>query len=403
VTAPTAPGLTAPPRSAAERWRLVPRRWQVVIVAVALIAGVELASSLVAGLGSSGGGANGPSSSYDNGGSGTGAFAQLLRQRGFVVLRSSSPLGVGTVDRGSTVFVLDPTPWTSDTTAAIGLLAADGDRVVVAGTPPSTAALRAVLGTQSVPAWRDRPAGTTHPVADVPAVAGVRTVVSPGAGVFGPTGAGTLTTVLAGSGGVLALESRDGRGTIVMASASPLQNQALAQQDNAAFGLGLAGTPGSHVVFDEYDHGFGHAGRGLAGLPTSWRWGLGIALSAVGVWILSASRRFGPPERQERTMMPARIEYVEAMATLLGARPADQLAQATAPVVTEVGMRLRRQLGLSEDAPVDDLLRVMGEAEPGSVASRVAPAAVLPSHDAADALAAGAALSVLYREETVTS
>jgi hypothetical protein len=191
-----------------------------------------------------------------------------------------------------------------------------------------------------------------------------------------------------------------GRGSLVLlASSSPLQNGALGQADNAAFALDLV-PAGSTVVFDEYDHGFGHAGSGLAGLPAAWRWGLAFVLLSVLVWVLSAARRFGPPDPPARITVPARVRYVDAMATLLSTRPPDQLVDAVAPVVSETRRRLCRRLALppdASDAEVTDRLRRDGEAT--HLSAELVDAVLRPLHSVDDVVAVGTALSRLERED----
>ncbi len=397
--APT-PGLSPPPPSVTERWRSIPLRWRVVLVLLAAVGGTELASSTVTGLGGSGSGASGPSSSYDSSGSGTEALAQLLTESGHRVDRLTVPLGQAVLPAGSTVFVLDPTSWNASDTVTLERTLSKGDRVVLGGRSPGRGVLRSLLGVTSPPTWRATPAGISHPVVDLPEVSGVRTVVATGNGTFAmaPARMGGPVPLLRGPGGTLALVAQ-GRGTVVLlASSSPLHNGSLGQRDDAALALDLV-APGSSVVFDEYDHGFGHPGSGLAGLPASWRWGLGIALLAVVVWILSASRRFGPPDGPDRITVPARVQYVDAMATLLSTRPTDQVAVAVAPVRVEARRRLCRRLGLPVDASDSDVAeRLSGGGEVISIPEALADAVLRPPGSAEDVVAVGRALSELDRE-----
>jgi len=395
-----APGLSPPPPSATERWRSIPLGWRIVLLVLAAVAGAELASSTVTGLAGNGGGASGPSSSYDSSDSGTEALAQLFTERGYRVDRLTVSLGQAVLPADSTVFVLDPTSWNGSDTQTLEGAVSNGDRVVRGGRSPGPGVLRSLLGVTSPPAWRATPAGTSRPVVDRPEVSGVRTVVATGNGTFAtaPAGGRGPVPLLRGPGGTLALVTQ-GRGTVVLlASSSPLDNGSLGQADNAALALDLV-APGSAVVFDEYDHGFGRPGTGLAGLPPSWRWGLGIALLAVVVWILSASRRFGPPDGPDRISVPARVQYVDAMATLLSTRPPDQVADAVAPVRVEARRRLCRRLGLPVDAP-DDVLagRLAGGWDVTSLPAGLADAVLRPPGSAEDVVAVGRALSELDRE-----
>jgi hypothetical protein len=394
------PGLSPSPPSAVERWQSIALGWRIVLVALAVVVGVELASSTVTGLGSSGSGSSGPSSSFDSSSSGSGALAQLLTDNGHRVDRLTVSLGAATLPAGSTVFVLDPTSWSASDTDTLERALSQGDRVVLGGRTPARGVLRSLTGQSSPPVWREAPAGVAHPVVDLPEVSGVRTVVATGNGSFAkpPIGAGGPVPLLTGPGGVLALVSQ-GRGTLVMlASSSPLHNGSLGLADNAALALDLAPS-GSPVVFDEYDHGFGRPGRGLAGLPASWRWGLGIALLAIVVWILSASRRFGPPDGPDRITVPPRVRYVDAMATLLSTRPMDQVITAIAPVQAETRRLLCRRLGIPFDAP--DQVLADRLAKDGDVSSRpgsLADAVLRPPATTEDVVAVGRALSDLDPE-----
>jgi hypothetical protein len=367
---------------------------------LAAIAGVELASSTIGGIAGNGSGASGPSSSYDSSATGTEAMAQLLTQRGHRVERLTTTLSDATLPTGGTVFVLDPTSWSGADTRALKEDAADGDRVVLGGRSPGPGVLRSLLGAISPPVWRAAAAGTTHPVADLPEVAGVHSVLSTGSGTFARsvTGAQEPVPLLRGPSGVLAVEV-EGRGTVILlASSTPLDNASLGQADNAALALDLV-APGAPVVFDEYDHGFGRPGTGLAGLPASWRWGLGFLLLAVFVWILSASRRFGPPDGPGRITVPPRVLYVDAMATLLSTRPTDQVVEAVAPVRDEARRRLCRRLGISIDAP-DQILaeRLARTSDVTTLPAGLADTVLRPLASDEDVMAVGRVLSALAAE-----
>ncbi|HMK62465.1 MAG TPA: DUF4350 domain-containing protein [Acidimicrobiales bacterium] len=335
--------------SVAGGWRRLPRRYQVTWVVLGAIVLLEMVSSLVSGLSTTGHGAVGPSSSYDSSTTGTEALAQLLSERGHQVVRQTVPLWSAELPAGATLFVLDPASWTNADSDALLRLLHGGHRVVLGGQPPRSGVLHALLGTQAVPQWQSPSAGRVRPILDIAGDAGVFTVSSPGGGTYRPAwGSGTLPLV-GGSHGMLALVATRVP-LVLLASASALQNGTIATDDNAAFALDLAGA--GAVVFDEYDHGFGRPGSGLAGLPARWRWGLGIALAAVVVSILSAARRFGPPAVRRRSLIPARVEYVDAMATTFSARRADQLAEALSPVVDEARRLLTARAGVDPTAPV---------------------------------------------------
>jgi hypothetical protein len=312
----------------------------------------------------------------------------------------AASLGSSPLPGHDTLFVLDPTSWnTSDTRALVAVVSA-GDRLVLGGRPPA-GVLRTLLGHSVTPSWRSVVAGTTHPVSAPFLVSGVDTVVAPGRGVYIPTTTrpSGLTPVLAGSEGDLALVGGHGGSIVLLASSSPLRNGALGRADNAALALRLV-TPGSPVVFDEYDHGFGRSGTGLAGLPAAWRWGLALALLAIVVWVVSAARRFGPPDQPGRVTVPPRVGYVDAMATLLSTRPADQVIEAAAPVREEARRQLCRRLGLPTEATDDVVAGRLADAGylPG-LSEEQTGVILRPPSSVADVVAVGSALAQLEGED----
>lgn len=259
------------------------------------------------------------------------------------------------------------------------------------------AVLRSIAPTSKV-RWSSSPANTVRPSTASLHSAGVEHIDSPGPGTFVVTHAGSgLVTLAQGAGGVLALAIHHGGLLVILASSSPLWNQNLATADNAAFGVDLAGPSHSVVTFDEYAHGVGVPGKGLASLPGPWRFGLATVLAALLVWIISAARRFGPPEESARKMPPPRIGYVNAMATRLGTRPPDEVMVSTDIVRSELRATLTRRFGLPADAS-DEVLESVASYSANTdsdFAAMVALAVKEPGRD--DALDAAAALASLRR------
>jgi hypothetical protein len=379
----------------------VPWRWRIVLIVIALLVGVELVSSTFTGLVGGGNGASGPASSFDSSSSGTEALAQLLALRGHRVHQLTDSLGSSALPRHSAVFVLDPTSWNASDTRALVTALSAGNQLIIGGRPPA-GVLRALLGKADVPSWRSAVAGSTHPVSALPLVTGVTTVLATGRGVYVPTATTTpsgLTPLLAGPEGDLALVGGHGGSIVLLGSSSPLRNGSLARADNAALALHLVAS-GAPVVFDEYDHGFGQVGAGLAGLPAAWRWGLAFALLAIVVWVVSAARRFGPPDQPGRITVPPRVRYVDAMATLLSSRPPDQVIEAVAPVRVEARHRLCRRLGLPTDVNDDAVARRLADvgSVPGLTAEQTDVILRAPS-SIADAVALGTVLAQLEGED----
>jgi hypothetical protein len=359
-------------RTAVERWHDIPRAWRVALVVAAAVVATELALSLVGGIVGSAPAGSGTSSSFGTGPSGVAAYAQLLGEHGHPLTRSTRPVSATDLPPGSTLVVLDPTSWTrADTTAVSGLLR-QGGHVVLAGNPPGDGLLAALFGPGRLPQWRSPSSGPAHPVASAPVVAGVGSVSS------GPTGslvpAGRAVPVLAGRSRTFAVadDTAVQPPAVLLASSAPLTNALLADRDNAALGLNLAGPSGGRVVFDEYDHGYGHTGGGLAGLPDWWRWGLGLALASVVVWMLSAARRFGPVERSTRELIPPRIAYADALASALAALPEARLTDTVQPLRAEARTLLCRRSGVppsTEDAEL--AAAAHGAGLPGPVVASV--------------------------------
>jgi len=403
VTTPAGvPGLSPPPPTATERWRRVPRRWRVVMVLVVAAVGIEYGASVVSGLGSSGSGASGPSSSFDSSASGTEALAQFLGDRGHRLVRLTAPLGGARLPSPATVFVLDPTSWRASDTEALARVVASGGRVVLGGRPPAAGILRVLLGTATPPRWSPAPSGTAHPLGSSPPLDGVGTVDASGPGTYvvSPGGSAAVVPLLRGAAGDLALDAPRGAGSVLLlASSSPLRNGALGRVDDAAFALDLVAAQRT-VVMDEYDHGFGRPGTGLAGLPAAWRLGLILALLAVVVWIVSAARRFGPPDPADRITVPARVRYVEALATLLATRPPEEVVHATEPVYREARRRLCARLGVAPDCPDEvlaDRLSLSGDAR--STLDVAGRAVRRPPASIGDVVAVGAALAALAPDD----
>ena len=172
-------------------------------------------------------------------------------------------------------------------------------------------------------------------------------------------GIGEAQPLLTGGGGYLALTQRVGNGTLVLlASAAPLQNHLIGEADNAVFGIDVGLSGAKLVAFDEYDHGFGQVGGGVGGLPRYWQAGLLLFLAAVLIWLLSAVRRFGPPEDSERVLPPPRVVYVDAVATLMSTAPPERAGSSTGSLRIRAREGLCRRIGLPRDASDPEVARV---------------------------------------------
>jgi hypothetical protein len=380
------------------RWRHISPAGRIALTAVAFIvlAGALVKLTSVVTEGSS---PEGPaSSSFSPTSDGLEGYAQLLGRNGDHVTQLTSSLDAASIASGSTVVVADPTSWESTSDSALARVLDSGGRVVLAGQPPS--GLLSSLLAGPVPTWSPLQLTSAQAVAIGSLVYGVTQVDSTGPGLWET--AGRTSPLLASGqplGGpiFLALSARIGAGTLVMlATPAPLQNRLLAQADNAAFGLDIAGSSGTSVVFDEYDHGYGRAGGGLGGLPVYWKAGLWLLLIAILVWMLSAIRRFGPPQDTERDLAPPRVQYVDAMARVLATGSSDRLSPVTERLQARARDTLSRRSGVmpgSSDEEVREGARRSGFDE------HLVEAVLNPPQSADDLVAVGRASSVLSNED----
>jgi hypothetical protein len=385
--------------TASERWSQVPRRWRLAMILAGAVLIAYFASSLVSGLYSPpSSSAVGPSSSTDTASVGTAAMAQLLSERQHPVQQLTVPLHAATIPTNGTLFVLDPAGSILPDAAELQGHLDAGGRLVLGG-PTASGLLQRILGHGPVPVWRSSPSGNASPVEHLPEDAGVSTVFGDGPGSWGGNET-SFSVLLQGPGGALALETAVGRGTlVVLASTSPLQNGFLAQADDAAFALDLAGPAGVPVIFDEYDHGLGRSGTGLDGLPSHWKAGLVVALLAVLTWMWSVGRRFGPPQRADRELIPARVAHVDAMAALLASGPVDRLAAGAVSLQSEGRETLRRTLRAGPLATDEELIQLAATGSPPSVTPELAAALLRTPQSESDVIAEGRAFVALAHRE----
>jgi hypothetical protein len=373
------------------------------LIAAAVVV-VEFVSSFAGAVyGSPSRSITGPASSLDTSASGTAGLAQLLTSRKYPVRQLTVPVGTASLPVPGTLFVLDPQAKLSNETRALERYLAAGGRVILAGRP-LLGPLRALLGPGPLPLWEATRSGRAHPSASEPETYGVRTVVSNTAGSWrtasscdhATAATKRLRVLLTGSGGALALLADVGRGRLILlASSSPLDNALLAQGDNAAFALDLAGPGATPVAFDEYDHLVTNSGSGLAGLPGHWQVALLLGLLAVVVWILSAARRFGPPVPIDRTLIPPRVAHVEAVAALLASGSPDRLAAGADPLRRAARERLCQVLRAPRGATDDELSAAAASTR---LPAGVVAAVVTEPGSQADLLALGRAYARLTEE-----
>ena len=322
------------------------RGWKIAFSAAGAILALNL---LLAGLrATTGGTPGGPtSSSYATGGDGDAALATLLSRAGHVVVRARTTPHAADLARTDTAVVLDPPFVLPADVRALRAFVRRGGRLVAS--PGDGDWLRHVFANGPVDGAKG--IGKAYLLAPLPELSLVRTVRSAGQNAWAQA-RGTLPLV-GDRRGSLVVAARPGAGrALLLADATPLQNDYLGRADNAQLALALVGPARRRVVFFESYHGYGR-GSGLAAIPSSWQRALLLAAGASLLFMFARARRLGPPEEDVRPFAPARREYVDALATTL-ARTRDRRA-ALAPLRDELRARVARRSGLWQDASEEAL------------------------------------------------
>ena len=313
-------------------------RARVVAGVVAFLVALNLVALVISFLRPEPSGAEG--SAYATQPRGAAAYAELLRRAGHPVDYLREPLAEARLDaRGRRSSCSTRRGWTPTSGPRSGASCATAAGSCAGG----PLAGRGIV--PRAPLWVPAGPRTARPNVAVPETRGLRSVASAGEGGFSALGGAQPAL---GDAPALLAVARSGRGrALLLADSSPLQNRLLAQADNAALGLALAGPAGRPVTFAESVHGYGRA-TGLAAIPVRWRFALAFAVLAGLLWLASRARRLGPPELTGETPTPARREHVEALALgLRRARDAGRGARAVqaaarAQVIRRAALRARR-------------------------------------------------------------
>lgn len=286
----------------------------VVRVGLKLVAGAAVALALgAAAIDAVAPGPGGPAgSSYATAPGGVSAYGSLLARSGHRVSRLRVMPANARLDPATTLVVLDPAVLGAADVGALRRFVAAGGSLVAGGQDPAGWLAKLL---PDPPAWSTTGTLVDVPLLAVPETSGISEVRSAGAGSWSDPQASL--PVLGAPGSSLLTVTTLGAGTIdLLADSSPLQNRLLAEADDAALGLALAGGAGRPVVFEEAIHGYG-GGNGLAALPMRWKWALiGLALAAL-TGVAARIRRLAPPDPQATPVLPPRREHVDALAAAL--------------------------------------------------------------------------------------
>jgi Domain of unknown function (DUF4350) len=276
------------------------------------------------------------SSSFATAPDGIAAWADLARRSGREVRALRERPSDDTLPADGTVVVLDPDDFTRVQARALRRFAEDGGRVVAGGRNPGPWVEELAAGLE----WERGGEEAARVVARTPETDAASALRTAGEGHWAETGDARLVAASA-DGAIIVVDGP----LALVADPSPLQNRLLAEADNAALALALAG-PGP-VTFVESVHGYG-AETGLAALPDRFQWALAL-LGLSGLLLIAARwTRLGPPEPPEEPLFPPRRAYVDALAATL-ARSRDRTA-AVESVRVAARERLARRAALPHDA-----------------------------------------------------
>ena len=290
--------------------------------------------------------------------------------------------GSAELDPATTVVLLDPArPVAADDAAALRTFVAAGGRLVLGGAAGNW--LDRIV--PRAPDWSPTPVAQPRTLAFVPQLAAVRRVEREGLGSW--VGGSALPLLGERDHTLLALASVGTGRVWLLADASPLQNRLLAQADDAALGLTLAGPAARPVVFLESYHGYG-AAEGLAAVPGRWWTAFGLLAFATLVLMIASGRRFGPPQATERELPPPRRAYVEALGTTLAR--AHSRDGAIEPVRAHVRESISVRAGLGRNPSVDE---VSAAAKTLGIPADDAAALARTARNDADVLAVGRILA----------
>jgi hypothetical protein len=326
-----------------------------------------------------------PSSSYATAADGLAGYAQLLVKAGHRVGRLRVTPQHASLDPRETVILLDPAVIVPGDVSALRAFVQRGGRLIAGGREPE-AWLDELLG--GAPTWSVRAPREYSPLLPVPETAGVSSAIGDGIGTWSNPGA-TLPVIGQADDALVTVVNLGAGRLVLVADSAPLQNHLLADGDNAALGLALAGPATRPVAFEEAVHGYGER-HGLAALPTRWKWTL-IGLLLAGLLAVAARfRRLAPPRPPAPAPQPPRRAHVDALASALGRT--GHPAQAAAPVQEHARALLLRRAGLPPDAPDADALAAARRFDLSAAEAQVVASAAL---DDRDVVAAGSALAKL--------
>ncbi len=292
---------------------------------------------------------------------GSAALAALLRDRGVTVVPADRPEALATLDPAATVLVTVPDRLRRADLAALTrsgarvVLVAPGERALEAlapGVRPGTPPPGLLDPADPAPAC-GLPAAATAGAVELDGA--VYVVTPPAVGCY-PRGA---AVGLARSGA-----------TTVLGAPTPLRNDALAHDGNAALTMGLLGATPRLLWYSPPALPDADGTTPLVRLvPPGWRWGGATLLVAGLVTALWRGRRLGPPVPERLPVRVPAAETTRGRAGLyrrLGAR-----GRAAEVLRADARRLLAARLGLAAPAGAEALTTAVAGATPGYDAAAV--------------------------------
>jgi hypothetical protein len=258
-------------------------------------------------------------SSFGTVGGGVAALADLAKSynypyaRRLTSLDDASRFGKHPLDPKSVLVILDTTV-SSDAAANIDAFVSSGGRLVASidSTSHWTASIVGVAKAFTRETTDGKPTNAGAALATNTSIGTLTVAGGSGfdAALFPELPAGKVSAVANRNDKPIAVQAPIGDGVVILlADASMLTNQLLGETDNAAFALELLGNGTRPIVFAEEPHGFG-ASLTPTGLPANVRWFLIGLIVAALLWMITRSKRNGPPELAHRELAPARSVYL---------------------------------------------------------------------------------------------
>jgi hypothetical protein len=274
---------------------------------------------------------------------GLAALHEVLDRDGRRPIRMTRPITQAALDEADAYVVADARLPRYDKAELIALdrFVHEGGTAVVLGVPPP-----ALLDVFEVELdWVGRQVGEVEvdpPLPDAATIDGSRF------GAFTRTHEGRR---VAGSTDVdLAVAFDRGAGSILfVADSSVAHNGTIDQADNIDF---LGGLLIDRTLFDEFRHGYDDTpATGLiSAAPGNWTGAFTVGIVVLVLVLASYGRRFGPVEPRDRVLAPDRKEFIDAVARSIRRTGSD-------PPLEAVKIAVRRELGLTPDAPSEDVTR----------------------------------------------